>query len=101
MRQVMFAELATCAMLHAHAHPCQNGGACTFYARAPAHTQACAIAHPRTPLPGCVLPVQVTRHPNFRLIAAMNPATDAGKRELPAPLRNRFTEIWVPEPSQK
>lgn len=31
----------------------------------------------------------------------MNPATDAGKRELPAPLRNRFTEIWVPEPSQR
>lgn len=31
----------------------------------------------------------------------MNPATDAGKRELPAPLRNRFTEVWVPEPSQR
>ena len=29
----------------------------------------------------------------------MNPATDAGKRELPAALRNRFTELWVPEPS--
>lgn len=25
----------------------------------------------------------------------------AGKRELPAPLRNRFTEVWVPEPSSK
>ena len=34
----------------------------------------------------------VPRHPNFRLLAAMNPATDAGKRDLPAPLRNRFTE---------
>lgn len=33
----------------------------------------------------------VPRHPGFRLVAAMNPATDAGKRELPAPLRNRFT----------
>ncbi len=39
------------------------------------------------------------RHPGFRLLAAMNPATDAGKRELPAPLRNRLTELWVPEPS--
>ena len=26
---------------------------------------------------------------------------DAGKRELPAPLRNRFTEIWVAEPSER
>ena len=40
----------------------------------------------------------VPRHPNFRLFAAMNPATDAGKRDLPAPLRNRFTEVWVAEP---
>ena len=31
----------------------------------------------------------------------MNPATDAGKRELPAALRNRFTELWVSEPSQR
>ena len=37
--------------------------------------------------------VGVPRHPNFRLLAAMNPATDAGKRDLPAPLRNRFTEV--------
>ncbi|KAL0028971.1 hypothetical protein WJX77_009058 [Trebouxia sp. C0004] len=43
--------------------------------------------------------VGVPRHPNFRLLAAMNPATDAGKRDLPAPLRNRFTEIWVAEPT--
>jgi midasin len=43
--------------------------------------------------------VAVPRHPNFRLVAAMNPATDAGKHELPAALRNRFTEMWVPEPS--
>ncbi len=39
--------------------------------------------------------VGVPRHPNFRLLAAMNPATDAGKRDLPAPLRNRFTEVSV------
>jgi len=37
--------------------------------------------------------VGVPRHPNFRLLAAMNPATDAGKRDLPAPLRNHFTEV--------
>lgn len=42
---------------------------------------------------------QVPRHPRFRLVAAMNPATDAGKHELPAALRGRFTELWVPEPS--
>ncbi|GAB4814206.1 hypothetical protein N2152v2_001252 [Parachlorella kessleri] len=40
----------------------------------------------------------IPRHPNFRLFAAMNPATDAGKRDLPAPLRNRFTELWIGEP---
>ena len=27
--------------------------------------------------------------------------TDAGKRDLPAPLRNRFTEIWVAEPTER
>jgi midasin len=29
----------------------------------------------------------------------MNPATDAGKRDLPPALRARFTEVWVDEPS--
>ncbi len=43
----------------------------------------------------------VPRHPNFRLVAAMNPATDAGKHDLPAQLRNRFTEMWVSEPAQR
>lgn len=43
----------------------------------------------------------VPRHPGFRLFAAMNPATDAGKRDLPSPLRNRFTEVWVAEPPQR
>jgi midasin len=42
----------------------------------------------------------VARHPSFRLFAAMNPATDAGKRDLPPALRNRFTEVWVGEPTQ-
>lgn len=39
----------------------------------------------------------VERHPNFRLFAAMNPATDAGKKDLPAAMRARFTEIYVSE----
>ena len=37
----------------------------------------------------------VEGHRNFRLFAAMNPATDAGKRELPAGLRSRFTELFM------
>lgn len=43
----------------------------------------------------------VVRRPGFRLVAAMNPATDAGKRDLPLRLRSRFTELWVSEPSQR
>ncbi|KAF0299690.1 Midasin [Amphibalanus amphitrite] len=39
----------------------------------------------------------VPRHPDFRLFACMNPATDVGKRDLPAGLRNRFTELFVDE----
>uniref|UniRef100_A0A8D2KWR3 Midasin n=1 Tax=Varanus komodoensis TaxID=61221 RepID=A0A8D2KWR3_VARKO len=37
------------------------------------------------------------RHPNFRLFACMNPATDVGKRNLPPGIRNRFTELYVEE----
>lgn len=37
----------------------------------------------------------VVRHPNFRLFACMNPATDAGKRDLPFSLRSRFSEYFV------
>ncbi|CED83314.1 AAA ATPase containing von Willebrand factor type A (vWA) domain [Phaffia rhodozyma] len=40
----------------------------------------------------------VVRHPDFRLFACMNPATDVGKKDLPASLRSRFTEIYVPSP---
>ena len=32
----------------------------------------------------------VERHRDFRLFACMNPATDVGKKDLPAGLRNRF-----------
>ncbi|KAI3616178.1 midasin nuclear aaa atpase [Moniliophthora roreri] len=40
----------------------------------------------------------VPRHPNFRLFACMNPATDVGKKDLPPNIRSRFTEIEVPPP---
>lgn len=39
----------------------------------------------------------ISRHPNFRIFACMNPATDAGKRDLPVSLRSRFTEFFVDE----
>ncbi|XP_060859886.1 midasin [Metopolophium dirhodum] len=39
----------------------------------------------------------ISRHPNFRLMAAMNPATDVGKKDLPPGIRNRFTEFFVEE----
>ena len=40
----------------------------------------------------------VPRHPNFRLFACMNPATDVGKKDLPPNIRSRFTEMDVPSP---
>ncbi|KAI5480555.1 hypothetical protein MNV49_000251, partial [Pseudohyphozyma bogoriensis] len=42
----------------------------------------------------------IPRHPDFRLFACMNPATDVGKRDLPAGLRAKFTELWVPPPDE-
>jgi midasin len=33
----------------------------------------------------------------FKLVATMNPGGDYGKKELSPALRNRFTEIWVPQ----
>ncbi|CAM9828709.1 unnamed protein product, partial [Discosporangium mesarthrocarpum] len=39
----------------------------------------------------------IPRHPDFCLFAAMNPPTDASKKELPPALRRRFSEIYVPE----
>lgn len=41
---------------------------------------------------------RVFGHPDFRIFGAMNPATDAGKRDLPPGLRSRFTEIYVHSP---
>jgi midasin len=40
----------------------------------------------------------IPRHPNFRIFACMNPATDAGKKEIPPNIRSYFTEIEVPPP---
>ena len=39
----------------------------------------------------------ILRHPNFRLFACMNPATDVSKRDLPPAIRSRFTTIFVDE----
>lgn len=37
------------------------------------------------------------RHDDFRLFAAMNPATDSGKKDLHSSMRSRFTEMYVDE----
>ncbi|PWY89383.1 midasin [Aspergillus sclerotioniger CBS 115572] len=41
---------------------------------------------------------RVFGHPEFRIFGAMNPATDAGKKDLPPGLRSRFTEFYVQSP---
>lgn len=43
----------------------------------------------------------IKRDPNFILFACMNPSTDVGKKDLPAGLRNRFTELFVEELTDK
>ena len=43
---------------------------------------------------------RVQAHPDFRIFGAMNPATDVGKRDLPAALRGRFTEYYVDSPEK-
>jgi len=44
-------------------------------------------------------PIKAT--PGFQFLATMNPGGDYGKRELSPALRNRFTEIWVPNASSE
>lgn len=44
---------------------------------------------------------RVFGHPDFRIFGAMNPATDAGKRDLPPGLRSRFTELYVHSPDNE
>lgn len=39
-------------------------------------------------------------HKDFRIFGAMNPATDIGKRDLPASLRSRFSEIYINSPDR-
>lgn len=41
--------------------------------------------------------VPITRHPDFRIFACMNPSTDIGKKDLATGIRNRFTEFFVDE----
>lgn len=41
---------------------------------------------------------RIRAHPEFRIFAAMNPATDVGKKDLPPGIRSRFTELWVESP---
>ncbi|XP_043500763.1 midasin [Polistes fuscatus] len=43
----------------------------------------------------------VERHPDFTIFACMNPATDVGKKDLPVGLRNRFTEFYVDELTER
>ena len=43
----------------------------------------------------------IPRHKDFRLFACMNPATDTGKADLAPGLRNRFTELYCDEMSDK
>jgi len=40
---------------------------------------------------------EITANENFLFLATMNPGGDYGKKELSPALRNRFTEIWVPQ----
>jgi len=40
---------------------------------------------------------EIVAHKNFLFLATMNPGGDYGKKELSPALRNRFTEIWVPQ----
>lgn len=43
----------------------------------------------------------IERDSNFILFACMNPSTDVGKKDLPSGLRNRFTEFFVEELTDK
>lgn len=70
---------------------------------ASAETLECISSLLRSPTASITLTEQgslqpIPRHPNFRLFACMNPATDVGKKDLPPNIRSRFTEIDVPPP---
>jgi len=64
---------------------------------------ASLLRHGEDGLPYLLLPEagnleHVVGHPSLRIFAAMNPATDAGKKDLAPGLRSKFTEIFVPSP---
>lgn len=42
----------------------------------------------------------IKAHPDFRIFGCMNPSTDVGKRDLPASIRSRFSEIYVHSPDR-
>jgi midasin len=42
----------------------------------------------------------IHRHKDFRIVACMNPANDSGKKPLPANLAEKFTTIWMSDPSR-
>lgn len=69
---------------------CMNPPHCSTFCS----TSQATLYHQTPQQPQCFLTLQ--QHPTgLRLCAP------AGKRELPAPLRNRFTEVWVPEPASR
>ncbi|KAK4546637.1 hypothetical protein LTR36_001854 [Oleoguttula mirabilis] len=43
---------------------------------------------------------RIEAHRDFRVFAAMNPATDVGKKDLPPGIRSRFTELYVESPDK-
>ena len=43
---------------------------------------------------------RIEAHPDFRIFAAMNPATDVGKKDLQPGIRSRFTEFFVESPDK-
>lgn len=43
---------------------------------------------------------RINANPDFRVFAAMNPATDVGKKDLPPGIRSRFTELYVESPDK-
>lgn len=43
----------------------------------------------------------IKKHPNFRLISCMNPATDVGKVNLPETLKHKFVSIFTDETSSE
>lgn len=43
---------------------------------------------------------RINASPDFRVFAAMNPATDVGKKDLPPGIRSRFTELYVDSPDK-